>query len=39
VLQRRSDTEEPVEVGRLGTSDYFGTLSLIYPSIVTNLCT
>jgi len=30
VLQRRSDNEEPVEVGRLGTSDYFGTICLLY---------
>ena len=24
VLQRKADNEEPVEVGRLGPSDYFG---------------
>ncbi|XP_052764959.1 cAMP-dependent protein kinase regulatory subunit-like isoform X1 [Mya arenaria] len=29
VLQRRSDNEEPVEVGRLGTSDYFGEIALL----------
>lgn len=29
VLQRRSDNEEPVEVGRLGPSDYFGTYNKI----------
>lgn len=26
VLQRRADNEEPIEVGRLGPSDYFGKL-------------
>lgn len=25
VYQRRTDTEEPVCVGKLGSSDYFGT--------------
>ncbi|ESO83453.1 hypothetical protein LOTGIDRAFT_133402 [Lottia gigantea] len=29
VLQRRSENEEPVEVGRLGTSDYFGEIALL----------
>ncbi|XP_053381099.1 cAMP-dependent protein kinase regulatory subunit [Mercenaria mercenaria] len=29
VLQRRADNEEPVEVGRLGTSDYFGEIALL----------
>lgn len=28
VLQRRSENEEFVEVGRLGPSDYFGMLNL-----------
>ena len=26
VLQRRAENEEPVEVGKLGPSDYFGEL-------------
>ena len=26
VLQQRSESEEPAEVGRLGPSDYFGTI-------------
>ena len=26
VLQRRSENEEPVEVGKLGPSDYFGKI-------------
>ena len=26
VLQRRNPTEEPIEVSRLGVSDYFGKL-------------
>lgn len=30
VLQRRSDNEEYVEVGRLGPSDYFGELPLTF---------
>lgn len=30
VLQRRSDNEEYVEVGRLGPSDYFGELLLAF---------
>lgn len=30
VLQRRSDNEEYVEVGRLGPSDYFGELLLTF---------
>ncbi|XP_052071481.1 cAMP-dependent protein kinase regulatory subunit-like isoform X1 [Mytilus californianus] len=29
VLQRKSDDEEPIEVGRLGISDYFGEIALI----------
>ncbi|XP_076447475.1 cAMP-dependent protein kinase regulatory subunit isoform X1 [Babylonia areolata] len=29
VLQRRADNEESVEVGRLGTSDYFGEIALL----------
>ncbi|CAC5415592.1 PRKAR [Mytilus coruscus] len=29
VLQRKSDDEEPIEVGRLGVSDYFGEIALI----------
>ncbi|GFO23655.1 CAMP-dependent protein kinase type i-alpha regulatory subunit [Plakobranchus ocellatus] len=29
VLQRRSENEEQVEVGRLGPSDYFGEIALI----------
>lgn len=28
VLQRKSDDEEPIEVGRLGVSDYFGELQI-----------
>ena len=26
VLQRKSENEEPIEVGRLGVSDYFGKI-------------
>ncbi|XP_034311126.1 cAMP-dependent protein kinase regulatory subunit isoform X4 [Magallana gigas] len=29
VLQRRSENDEPVEVGRLGVSDYFGEIALL----------
>ncbi|XP_048759458.1 cAMP-dependent protein kinase regulatory subunit isoform X3 [Ostrea edulis] len=29
VLQRRSENDEPVEVGRLGISDYFGEIALL----------
>ncbi|XP_063865393.1 cAMP-dependent protein kinase type I regulatory subunit-like isoform X1 [Scylla paramamosain] len=29
VMQARSPSEEPVEVGRLGTSDYFGEIALL----------
>jgi len=29
VLQRKSDTEEPIEVGRLGVSDIFGEIALV----------
>jgi cAMP-dependent protein kinase regulator len=29
VTQRRNDDEDPVEVGRLGPSDYFGEVALI----------
>ena len=29
VLQRKSENEEPIEVGRLGVSDYFGEIALI----------
>lgn len=29
VLQRRADNEEPVEVGRLAQSDYFGEIALL----------
>lgn len=30
VLQRRSDNEEYVEVGRLGPSDYFGKFPILF---------
>ncbi|XP_076028578.1 protein kinase, cAMP-dependent, regulatory subunit type 1 isoform X3 [Oratosquilla oratoria] len=29
VMQARSPSEEPIEVGRLGTSDYFGEIALL----------
>ena len=29
VFQKRNDNEEPVEVGRLGLSDYFGEIALL----------
>lgn len=29
VLQRKSENEDPIEVGRLGVSDYFGEIALI----------
>jgi cAMP-dependent protein kinase regulator len=29
VLQQRSENEEPLEVGRLGSSDYFGEIALL----------
>ncbi|XP_052262463.1 cAMP-dependent protein kinase regulatory subunit-like isoform X2 [Dreissena polymorpha] len=29
VLQRRTENEDPVEVGRLGSSDYFGEIALL----------
>lgn len=39
VLQRRSENEEFVEVGRLGPSDYFGEWELlIYTLLVCGWC-
>lgn len=29
VLQRKSDNEEPIEVGKLAPSDYFGEIALL----------
>jgi cAMP-dependent protein kinase regulator len=38
VLQYRAEGEEPMEVGRLGPSDYFGKSSyVVIPSVVPSL--
>lgn len=38
VLQRRSENEDPVEVGRLGPSDYFGECCCLFSIMLRERC-